>query len=97
MPRTLGTRRHYLLLDFIVEKREKAGLTQHEISAPLRRYQSLKIASIETGQRRLEMSWSCWTWRRLSASTRTRLYAGLQGLLQSRLTVWNRDNFNSIH
>ena len=54
MPRTLGTPRHYVLRDFIVEKREKAGLTQHEVSARLKRPQSF-IASIETGQRRVDV------------------------------------------
>ena len=54
MPRTLGTQRHQVLRDFIVEKREKAGLTQHEVSARLQRPQSF-IASIETGQRRVDV------------------------------------------
>jgi len=54
MPRTLGTPRHRILRDFLVEKREKAGLTQHEVSARLQRPQSF-IASIETGQRRVDV------------------------------------------
>jgi ribosome-binding protein aMBF1 (putative translation factor) len=54
MPRTLGTQRHSVLRDFIVEKREAAGLTQHAISARLKRPQSF-IASIETGQRRVDV------------------------------------------
>jgi transcriptional regulator with XRE-family HTH domain len=54
MPRTLASPRHYTLRDFIIEKREKAGLTQHEISARLKRPQSF-IASIETGQRRVDV------------------------------------------
>jgi transcriptional regulator with XRE-family HTH domain len=43
------------LRDFIIEKREKAGFTQHEISARLKRPQSF-IASIETGQRRVDVA-----------------------------------------
>lgn len=54
MPRTLGSPRHHVLRDFIVEKREEAGLTQHEVSARLKRPQSF-IASIETGQRRVDV------------------------------------------
>jgi ribosome-binding protein aMBF1 (putative translation factor) len=54
MPRTIGTPRHYFLRDFIIQKREKAGLSQHEVSALLKRPQSF-IASIETGQRRVDV------------------------------------------
>lgn len=54
MPRTLGRPRHEALRNFIIEKREEAGLTQHEISARLDRPQSF-IASIETGQRRVDV------------------------------------------
>ena len=54
MPRTLGRPRHEALRNFIVEQREEAGLTQHEVSARLDRPQSF-IASIETGQRRVDV------------------------------------------
>ena len=54
MPRTLGRPRHEALRNFIVEMREEAGLTQHEVSARLDRPQSF-IASIETGQRRVDV------------------------------------------
>lgn len=54
MPRTLGSPRHYALRDFIVENREKASLTQHQVSARLKRPQSF-IASIETDQRRVDV------------------------------------------
>lgn len=54
MPRTLGSPRHQALRDFLIEKRKKAGLTQHQLSAKLRRPQSY-IASIETGQRRVDV------------------------------------------
>lgn len=54
MPRTLGSPRHLALRDFIVEKRDKAGLTQVEVSVRLGRPQSY-IASIETGQRRVDV------------------------------------------
>ncbi|WP_425417603.1 helix-turn-helix domain-containing protein [Oricola indica] len=54
MPRTLGRPRHEALRDFIVEQREQAGLTQHQVSALLDRPQSF-IASIETGRRRIDV------------------------------------------
>jgi len=54
LPRTLGTPRHSALRDFIVEKREAAMLTQDKVSARLKRPQSF-IASIETGQRRVDV------------------------------------------
>ena len=54
MPRTLGSPRHKALRDFIIEKRKKSGLTQHEVSDKLRLPQSF-IASIETGQRRVDV------------------------------------------
>jgi ribosome-binding protein aMBF1 (putative translation factor) len=55
MPRTIGTPRHLAVRDFIVAKRGKSGLTQRGLAAKLRVPQSY-IASIETGQRRLDLA-----------------------------------------
>ncbi len=54
MPRTLGSQRHEVLRKFIKEKREKADLTQHELARLIRRSQSY-VATIETGQRRIDV------------------------------------------
>lgn len=54
MPRTLSSPRHRALRDFLVQKRKKAGLTQHELAALLERPQSY-VASIETAQRRVDL------------------------------------------
>ena len=53
MPRTLGSARHEALRAFIRAKREKAGLTQHDLAKLLGRSQSY-VATIETGQRRID-------------------------------------------
>ena len=54
MPRTLGSQRHKALRKFIKGKREKADLTQHELARLIRRSQSY-VATIETGQRRIDV------------------------------------------
>jgi transcriptional regulator with XRE-family HTH domain len=54
MPRTLGSQRHEVLRKFVKEKREKADLTQHELARLIRRSQSY-VATIETGQRRIDV------------------------------------------
>ena len=54
MPRTLESQRHEALRKFIKEKREKADLTQHELARLIRRSQSY-VATIETGQRRIDV------------------------------------------
>jgi transcriptional regulator with XRE-family HTH domain len=46
--------RHEALRKFIKEKREKADLTQHELARLIRRSQSY-VATIETGQRRIDV------------------------------------------
>ena len=81
MPRTLGTPRHYVLRDFIVEKREKAGLTQHEVSARLKRPSRLLPASKQASGGSMSLSYS--TWPRLSGSIHTRPYGGFNNLLKS--------------
>ncbi|MFK4488496.1 transcriptional regulator with XRE-family HTH domain [Bradyrhizobium sp. USDA 336] len=54
MSRTLQSTRHEALRLFLIEKRKKAGLTQTEVAAKLKRYQSF-VASVETGQRKLDV------------------------------------------
>jgi transcriptional regulator with XRE-family HTH domain len=54
MPRTLATPRHKALRELIIQKRKGRGLTQHALARALRRSQSY-IASIETGQRRVDV------------------------------------------
>jgi transcriptional regulator with XRE-family HTH domain len=52
--KTLGSARHKLLVDFIVSKREAAGLTQTQIAVKLGEYQSF-VARLESGQRRIDV------------------------------------------
>ncbi len=54
MSRTLQSTRHETLRLFLIEKRKKAGLTQADVAAKLKRYQSF-VASVETGQRKLDV------------------------------------------
>ena len=53
MSRTLGSPRHAALWAFLIEKRNKAGLSQYEVAARVGRYQSY-VARIESGQRRID-------------------------------------------
>jgi transcriptional regulator with XRE-family HTH domain len=52
--KTLGSARHKLLVDFIVSKREAAGLTQTQLAEKLGEYQSF-VARLESGQRRIDV------------------------------------------
>jgi transcriptional regulator with XRE-family HTH domain len=52
--KTLGSARHKILVDFIVSKREAAGLTQAQLAARLGEYQSF-VARLESGQRRIDV------------------------------------------
>ncbi len=52
--KTLGSARHKLLVDFIVAKREAAGLTQTQLAEKLGEYQSF-VARLESGQRRIDV------------------------------------------
>ncbi|MDP8997157.1 MAG: helix-turn-helix domain-containing protein [Pseudomonadota bacterium] len=54
MGKTLGSARHKLLIDLIISKREAAGLTQSQLAAKLREYQSF-VARLESGQRRIDV------------------------------------------
>ncbi|MFD9900958.1 multiprotein-bridging factor 1 family protein [Mesorhizobium sp. NPDC059025] len=51
---TLGTDRHKALIALLIKKREAAGLTQVELAAKLRQYQSF-VARLESGQRRVDV------------------------------------------
>jgi transcriptional regulator with XRE-family HTH domain len=52
--KTLRSARHKLLVDFIVSKREAAGLTQAQLAGKLGEYQSF-VARLESGQRRIDV------------------------------------------
>lgn len=55
LAKTLGSARHKLLVDFIVSKREAAGLTQTQLAEKkLGEYQSF-VARLESGQRRIDV------------------------------------------
>ncbi len=54
MPRTLGDARHEALVAFIVRRRQEVGLTQSELAARMKVYQSF-IARLESGQRRVDV------------------------------------------
>jgi transcriptional regulator with XRE-family HTH domain len=54
MSKTLRSPRHEALRAFLVTKRKEAGLTQAEVAAKLRRYQSF-VATVEAGQRRIDV------------------------------------------
>ena len=52
--KTLQSARHRALIDLLIAKREKAGLTQHELAAQIGQYQSF-VARMESGQRRIDV------------------------------------------
>jgi transcriptional regulator with XRE-family HTH domain len=54
MSQTLRSPRHEALRTLLVAKRKEAGLTQADIAAKLRRYQSF-VATLEAGQRRIDV------------------------------------------
>ncbi|MGX9147863.1 helix-turn-helix domain-containing protein [Mesorhizobium sp. 128a] len=54
MQKTLRSPRHVRLVQLIVEKRRKAGLSQHDLAKALDRYQSV-VAAIESGGRRIDV------------------------------------------
>ena len=54
MGKTLGSARHKFLVDFIVSRREAAGLTQAQLAEKLGEYQSF-VARLESGQRRIDV------------------------------------------
>ncbi len=54
MSRTLQSTQHEALRLYLIEKRKKAGLSQAEVAAKLRRYQSF-VSYVETGQRKVDV------------------------------------------
>lgn len=54
MSRTLTSPLHRALIEFLIEKRKEAGLTQAEVAERLDRYQSF-VATVESGQRRIDV------------------------------------------
>lgn len=54
MSRTLQSPRHEALRAFLVEMRNKAGLTQAIVAERLGRHQSF-VATVESGQRRIDV------------------------------------------
>ena len=54
MSRTLGSSRHRALVDYVIQRRKRAGLTQQQVAKKLRRYQSY-VTLVETGQRRIDV------------------------------------------
>ena len=55
MKKSLGSARHLALIDFLIRKREAAGLTQIELAEKLGEYQSF-VARLESGQRRVDVT-----------------------------------------
>lgn len=54
MVKTLGSARHKALIAYLIEARERAGLTQTELAEKLGEYQSF-VARLESGQRRVDV------------------------------------------
>ena len=54
MVKTLGSARHKALISYLIEARERAGLTQTELAEKLGEYQSF-VARLESGQRRVDV------------------------------------------
>ena len=54
MAKTLGSARHKALVDFLIQKREAAGLTQADLATRLGEYQSF-VARLESGERRIDV------------------------------------------
>jgi transcriptional regulator with XRE-family HTH domain len=54
LAKTLGSARHKALIDLLIEKRLKAGLTQAELAARIGEYQSF-VARLESGERRVDV------------------------------------------
>ena len=54
MTKTISDRRHMALIAALIAQRKNAGLTQVELAAKLKVYQS-HIARLESGQRRVDV------------------------------------------
>ncbi|WP_404405555.1 multiprotein-bridging factor 1 family protein [Pelagibacterium halotolerans] len=54
MEKTLASARHRALIEFLIEQRQAAGITQAELATRLGEYQSF-VARLESGQRRVDV------------------------------------------
>ena len=54
LEKTLGSKEHRALIDFLVQQRERLGMTQSELADAIGEYQSF-VARLESGQRRLDV------------------------------------------
>lgn len=54
MAKTLGSPRQRALIEFLISRREAAGLTQADLAKQLGEYQSF-VARLESGQRRIDV------------------------------------------
>lgn len=54
MPKTLGDTRHSALVEYLITKRQQAGLKQSDLAERMGVYQSF-IARLESGQRRVDV------------------------------------------
>ncbi len=54
MRKTLRSKRHTVLVDLLIKKRQASGITQTELADSLDEYQSF-VALLESGQRRIDV------------------------------------------
>ena len=54
MEKTLGSKQHRALIDFLIHQREELNMTQSELAEAIGEYQSF-VARLESGQRRLDV------------------------------------------
>lgn len=54
LDKTLGSKQHQSLIDFLVQQRERLGMTQSELADAIGEYQSF-IARLESGQGRVDV------------------------------------------
>lgn len=54
MEKTISSNQHRALIEFLVQQREKIGMTQSDLADALGEYQSF-VARLESGQRRVDV------------------------------------------
>jgi transcriptional regulator with XRE-family HTH domain len=54
LPKTLGTKRHRALIDFLVARRDALNMSQAQLASRLGEYQSF-VARLESGDRRVDV------------------------------------------
>ena len=54
MQKTLGSKQHRALIEFLTQQRETLGMTQSALAEAIGEYQSF-VARLESGQRRLDV------------------------------------------